>query len=217
MLGGPHLEDQHGRHLQSGHRPTGFSRSFPQPPLALWLGGGGRQHGYVAVSAGVRWSFGLFIIPLSEEFDWSTGSISFAYFLAFMSAVPLTLAGGWLTDRHGVRLVMPLGVVAFTLGMVLTSTVTELYQLYLFYGILVGGVHMVFSALLSAAVTRWFHRRIGVAVGLVFAATGLGPLVMGDGARVQLAVGVRRVEVDLLGCRHPRRPPDAVGRAVPAE
>ncbi len=132
----------------------------------------------VAVSAGVRWSFGIFIVPLSEQFGWSTGEISFAYFLAYMSAVPLTLVGGWLTDNYGIRLVMPVGVALFTLGMLLMASVTELYQLYLFYGVLVGGVHMMFSALLSATVTRWFHRRLGLAVGLVFASTGLGPLVM---------------------------------------
>jgi predicted MFS family arabinose efflux permease len=37
---------------------------------------------------------------------------------------------------------------------------------------------MVFNALLTATVTRWFHRRIGLAVGLIFASTGIGPVMM---------------------------------------
>ncbi|MEE9201878.1 MAG: MFS transporter, partial [Dehalococcoidia bacterium] len=132
----------------------------------------------LAVSAGVRWSFGILVYPLHEQFGWSVGAISFAYFLMFISAVPLVLMAGWLTDNFGLRLVMPVGVVLLTLGMLLTASVTQLWQFYLFYGVLVGGINMTFTALLSATVTRWFHRRVGLAVGLVFASTGLGPLVL---------------------------------------
>ena len=132
----------------------------------------------VGASAGVRWSFGVLIVPMSEQFGWDSGASSFAYFIVFISAIPITMIGGWYTDKHGIRVMLPVGVAVFTLGMVLTSTVTEIYQFYFFYGVLVGGVHMVFSALLTATVTRWFHRRIGLAVGLVFASTGIGPVMM---------------------------------------
>ena len=132
----------------------------------------------VGASAGVRWSFGVLIVPMSEQFGWDSGVSSFAYFVVFISAIPITMIGGWYTDKHGIRLMLPVGVAVFTLGMALTSTVTEIYQFYIFYGVLVGGVHMVFSALLTATVTRWFHRRIGLAVGLVFSSTGIGPVMM---------------------------------------
>ena len=130
----------------------------------------------VGASAGVRWSFGVLIVPMSEQFGWDSGVSSFAYFVVFISAIPITMIGGWYTDKHGIRLMLPVGVAVFTLGMALTSTVTEIYQFYIFYGVLVGGVHMVFSALLTATVTRWFHRRIGLAVGLVFSVTALALL-----------------------------------------
>ena len=132
----------------------------------------------VSASAGVRWSFGIIVVPLSEQFGWDTGAISFAYFIVFISAIPITLATGWFVDRYGIRLMLPMGVAVFTLGMLLTASLKELYQFYLFYGVLVGGVHMVFSALLTATVTRWFYRRMGLAVGLVFASTGMGPVLM---------------------------------------
>ena len=132
----------------------------------------------VGASAGVRWSFGVLIVPMSEQFGWDSGASSFAYFVVFISAIPITLAGGWFTDKYGIRLMLPVGVAVFTLGMVLTASVTEIYQFYLFYGVLVGGVHLVFSALLTATVTRWFHRRVGLAVGMVFASTGIGPVFM---------------------------------------
>jgi MFS family permease len=132
----------------------------------------------VGASAGVRWSFGILVVPLSEQFGWDTGAVSFAYFIVFISAIPLTLAAGWFTDRYGIRLMLPMGVVVFTLGMLLTASMKDIFQFYLFYGVLVGAVHMVFSALLTATVTRWFHRRAGLAVGLVFASTGIGPVLM---------------------------------------
>ncbi len=132
----------------------------------------------VGASAGVRWSFGVLIVPMSEHFGWDPGASSFAYFVVFISGIPMTMAGGWYTDKHGIRVMLPVGVAVFTLGMVLTSTVTDIYQFYFFFGVLVGGVHMMFSALLTATVTRWFHRRIGLAVGLIFASTGIGPVTM---------------------------------------
>lgn len=132
----------------------------------------------VALSAGVRFSFAVFVSPLAEGFGWSMGAISFAYFLGYISAVPFSLAAGWLADSVGVRPVMAVSVALFTLGMILTATMTELWQFYLFFGVLAGGVSIVSAGLLSAAVTRWFHRRLGMAVGLVFTSTGSGPLLL---------------------------------------
>jgi MFS family permease len=132
----------------------------------------------MTISAGVRNSFGVFVSPLVEQFGWKVGAVSFAYFILFVSGVPLTLTGGWLADRFGVRPVAICAASVFILGLLLTAVVSELWQFYLFYATLVGGSSVVFTTLLPVTMTQWFHRRMGTAVGLAFAAGGLGPFVL---------------------------------------
>ena len=84
---------------------------------------------------------------------------------------------GWLGDRYGVRVTMAVGAAIFILGMVLTSTVNHLWQFYLYFGILVSASMGIFQVPLTAGVTLWFHRRLGVGMGLLQASQGLGPIV----------------------------------------
>ena len=54
----------------------------------------------------------------------------------------------------------------------------ELWQFYLYYALFVGSMgHAAFSVLLPVIVSRWFYRRLGIAMGLYFAAQGLGPMI----------------------------------------
>ncbi|MBI2321782.1 MAG: MFS transporter [Chloroflexi bacterium] len=155
-------------------------------PLALALGRRWHYAGVVlacamlivTVSAGMRNSFGVFVSPLVEQFGWSLGAVSFAYFILFVSGVPLALLAGWLADTFGVRPVAIVAVVLFVAGLLLTALMTELWQFYVFYAVLTGGTGVIFTTLLPVTMTQWFHRRAGTAVGLTFAAAGLGPFVL---------------------------------------
>jgi MFS family permease len=84
---------------------------------------------------------------------------------------------GWLGDRYGVRVTMALGALLFIAGMVLTGTMTELWQFYLFFGILLSSSMGIFQVPLTAAVTLWFKKHLGVGMGALQASQGLGPLV----------------------------------------
>lgn len=130
----------------------------------------------VAISSGFRQSFGVILPPLLDIFGWSVGASSFAFFLMFISGVPLILAAGVLSDSLGVRPVVLVGALIMTLGTFLTATVGELWQFYLFFSVLIGGISVVFIGLLPAVLTQWFHRHMGLAVGVSFVAAGLGPV-----------------------------------------
>lgn len=132
-----------------------------------------------AISSGVRTSFGVFIDPLVEQYGWSRGEISFAYSLIFLVAVPLVIGTGRISDRVGARRIILVGAVFFIGGMLLTAAMTRLWQFYLYFGVLVGGLgSTIFNLNLQVIVTHWFHRRVGVATGLMWTAVGLGPIFM---------------------------------------
>ncbi len=132
-----------------------------------------------AVSTGVRLSFGVLIDPLVEEYGWSRGGISLAYTLQFLMGIPAVLIVGWLVENIGSRRVVMVGAVIFTIGMLLTATVTQLWQFQLYFGMLIGGLGSApFVVLLPVLLSRWFNRKFGLAIGLMWVSLSLGPTVV---------------------------------------
>jgi MFS family permease len=123
-------------------------------------------------------SFGVFVEPLVELFGWSRGDISVAYSVAFIVGLPAVVIMGWLGDRYGARWLMIGAALLITAGTYLLGTITELWQFYVYYGFFVGSMgHAAFTVLLPVILTRWFDRYMGLAVGIYWAAMGIGPMI----------------------------------------
>ncbi|MFQ5826629.1 MAG: MFS transporter, partial [Dehalococcoidia bacterium] len=93
-----------------------------------------------ALRSGLRLSFGVLINPLMEQFGWSLGAISLAYTISFLSVAPMTFVIGWLGETIGARRVIMISALTVTAGMLLTGTVRELWQFYIYYGVIIGGL-----------------------------------------------------------------------------
>ncbi|MBI4191413.1 MAG: MFS transporter [Betaproteobacteria bacterium] len=123
-------------------------------------------------------SFGVFIDPLVQLFGWKRGDISFAYSLAYLAGLPAMAIMGWLGDRYGARKLMIGSSILIATGTVLLGTIKELWHFYVYYGLFVGSLgNAAFMVLLPVIVTRWFNRHMGVALGIYWAAMGLGPMI----------------------------------------
>ena len=123
-------------------------------------------------------SFGVFIDPLVARFGWSRGDISLAYSLAFLAGLPAMVIMGWLGDRYGARKLMIGASIVIGAGTVLLGTIKELWHFYVYYGLFVGSLgNAAFTVLLPVIVVRWFNRRMGVALGIYWAAMGAGPMI----------------------------------------
>ncbi|MFD3943133.1 MFS transporter [Streptomyces sp. NPDC058579] len=121
---------------------------------------------------------GLLIEPLHGEFDWSRGTIGFAV------SVNLALYGltapfaAALMDRFGIRKVVAVALSVIALGSVLTVSMTEPWQLVLYWGILVGlGSGSMALAFAATVTNRWFVARRGLVTGILTAAGASGQLV----------------------------------------
>ena len=127
------------------------------------------------VGSSIRMAFGVFIYPLSEEFGWSQGSITLAYALSsIVTALASPLAGSF-GDRFGARKAMMLGCTMFIGGMLLIGLVNQVWQFYLTFGVLLGVAQAVFLVPLIPSAMTWFRRHLGVGMGFLMAAWGLGP------------------------------------------
>jgi sugar phosphate permease len=130
------------------------------------------------ITAGVRATPGLLMVPLETEFGWSRAAISAAV------AINIALFGligpfaASAMDRWGVRrlVVAALGLLAISVA--LTTQMHSQWQMTLLWGICVGTGTGVTSMVLAAVVaTRWFDARRGVVLGALSAANATGQLV----------------------------------------
>lgn len=159
--------------------------SFPQsvPDAA-----GGRRYypGYTVVIAafiimmvamGVFNSFGILFTPLVDQFHWSAAATAGAFSLSMLFRGFGGIVMGGLTDRFGPRLVLTFCGVAVGLGYFLMSRVTGLWQIYLFYGIIIGGGMSGIWVPLLSSIARWFDRRRTMMTGIVVAGVGVGGII----------------------------------------
>lgn len=133
------------------------------------------------------YSFGIFFKSLQTEFGWSrtvTSSVVTAYWICHLI---FAMPAGWLSDRYGPRRVLLICNLVAGSGLILMSQVTTLWQIYLFYGLMIGcGLAGTF-AILSATAARWFVRRRGLALGLVACGSGAGTIVIAPVAHILIA------------------------------
>ena len=132
------------------------------------------------ISSSVRFSATVLIPNLQDPngFGWSYGAIAFGFSLQWLLTGISGPVMGWLGDRHRVRPIMVLGAFLFIAGMLLTGTMTHLWQFYLYFGILLGAALSVFQVPLVSGVTVWFRRYLGAAMGGLQGLQSLGTVAL---------------------------------------
>lgn len=130
------------------------------------------------VSAGVRSTPSVLVVPLENEFGWSRADISLA---VSINLVLFGLFGPFaaaLMERFGMRRVMVIALSIVGVAALLTSQMKSLWHLYLLWGVVVGTGTGATATVLSATVSnRWFVKRRGLVVGLLAASNATGQLV----------------------------------------
>lgn len=133
---------------------------------------------FQAIVWGVHNSFGIFFNPLMTEFHWSRALISGAASLSFLVNGASSILMGRLNDRFGPRLIMSVNGVFLGAGCLLMSLLENPWELYLFYGLVIGvGVSGTDVVLLST-VARWFVRSRGLMSGVTKVGAGVGMLIL---------------------------------------
>jgi predicted MFS family arabinose efflux permease len=150
------------------------------------------------VSAGIRATPGVLILPLEREFGWSDATISTAIainIVLFGLAGPFSAA---LMARIGVRPVVAAALGFNAVAVAATMFVREPWQLILIWGVCVGlSTGLIANVLAATIATRWFKTSRGVVVGLLSASVSTGQLVflpllasLATGPGWRFAVGV---------------------------
>jgi len=140
-----------------------------------WIALTGAMLVYFTTSGTFFYSYGVFLPAMCNEYGWSRtlvgGGLSVAL-LAF--GLPSPLIGASIA-RFGPRANIVFGNLLVVIGLAGMSITTEVWQIYLFYGILVGlGSGFGLYLTCTTVVNNWFIRKRSLGMGLVISAGGLG-------------------------------------------
>jgi sugar phosphate permease len=129
-------------------------------------------------AAGFRSTPGVLIVPLQDEFGWSRATISAAIsvnLLLYGFMAPFAAA---LMQRFGVGLVSIAALCTISIGVLLTTAMSEPWQLILTWGVVVGlGTGSMTQVLAATVVNRWFVERSATVLGVLTAAGATGQLI----------------------------------------
>ena len=129
------------------------------------------------VSWGIYYSFGIFFKPILLEFGWTRAMTSGAFSFSWLMSGFVGIFMGGLTDKYGPRVVLSICGLLAGVGYLMMSQISEFWQLYLFYGVLIGAGTSTFTSLTST-IARLYDERRTIMTGIVTVGIGVGSLIV---------------------------------------
>ncbi len=122
---------------------------------------------------------GIMVPPLSGPvaeggFGWSIGVIGGAIAVYYLFGAIFAPISGYLGDRFGTRRMALSGILLYGVGMCLLGFTTQVWHFFLFYSLIMSLAASITMVPLMAAVSGWFRRRMGWAIGVMWAVGGVG-------------------------------------------
>jgi MFS family permease len=140
----------------------------------------------------------VFIDPIVNEFQWTYVMVAAALSIRTAEFGLLAPVAGHLTDRFGPRVVVITGALLAGLGCFLLGFTDSLGWFYAAFIVMSVGISGMGQAVVTTVVSRWFHRKMGRALGLVIAGYGAGGALVPLAAWLVNVIGWRYT-IDILG------------------
>jgi predicted MFS family arabinose efflux permease len=154
------------------------------------------------VSAGLRATPGVLILPLERAFGWDRASISFAAAIGIFLYGLIGPFAAALMLRFGIRRTMMYALALMAASSGASALMTARWQLVLCWGVLSGLSTGCVAVVLGATiVNRWFVEHRGVVMGAMTASAATGTLIFLPGlAAIAQNHGWRPVVLTVAAC-----------------
>lgn len=127
---------------------------------------------------GGPWLPGAMLQPLSKEFGWPTDQLSSVFAVRFALFGLLGPFAAILIARFGLRRIMFASAGFIAAAMVLSTGVSQMWHLFLLWGVVLGcGTGLTALVLGAMVASRWFTAHRGLVIGLFAASPATGLLI----------------------------------------
>jgi len=123
-------------------------------------------------------TFPIFVKPMTIDMNWGRGALSLALLMGSVGSALAAPLAGVLIDRIGARSVMATGAALIGFGLLAGSQISQLWQLYIVFALIGCGLMCSTAIPCSLVISNWFTSRRGTAMGVAFAGTSVGGMVM---------------------------------------
>ena len=120
---------------------------------------------------------GIFLSPIADEFGWSRTLIAGAVSVGAVASMVLSPIIGWAVDRYGAGIILTVSMVI--LGVAVISLAWATVPLFFYLGFATGRIifHVPVQIGSGAVVSRWFIRKRGRAIGVLYLSGAIGGIV----------------------------------------
>src|SRR6201997_3361498 len=130
------------------------------------------------ITAAAMGTPGVLIVPLEHEFGWDDAQISSALALRILLFGLFGPFAAAFMNRFGIRRVIVCALALISAGLLISLMMTQIWQLVLLWGIVVGiGTGLTAMVLAATVATRWFNHRRGLVMGILAASSATGQLI----------------------------------------
>ena len=153
--------------------------SFPDGGLRAWMSVLG---GFCSCFSSYGWisSIGVFQTYYQDVKlkSYSPSEVSWIVSVQVFTLTVLAPVNGKIFDSYGCRALIIVGTILHVFGLMMTSISNEYYQIFLAQSICSGfGVACLYHGAINA-VSTWFQKRRGLALGLVSSGASIGGVVI---------------------------------------
>jgi MFS family permease len=146
-----------------------------------WVVAGAVTGSFVCNGPVLGFTFGVFLKPIMADTGWQRGSVSFALSVGGIFsalAVPVPVLGRMM-DRWSIRRVALPGLVLYTICLSLLGLSPSVFWMFTLLFALAEMTSAIQTPLgYAKAISAWFDRRRGLALGIAMSGLGLGGFVI---------------------------------------
>lgn len=123
-------------------------------------------------------NYGVFFSELETSFGWTRTLTSSVISVSYIFYAIGSIIIGRLMDKYSLKAIVAIAGTFLGAGLILCSQIQALWQLYLFFGVMVGLGISASTTVAGSTIQRWFVKRRGLVLGLQMAGMGIGGLIL---------------------------------------